>query len=83
MTMLTCRMADAEASRVREEAEALGVSVSHLIREALRRHLNAVAAERDAEIYERSPLRPDELAITAIQSWLPAEDWSDWADASG
>lgn len=83
MTMLTCRMAEAEASRVREEADALGVSVSHVIREALRRYLNAVAAERDAEIYERSPLRPDELSIASIQSWLPAEDWSDWADASG
>lgn len=83
MTMLTCRMAEAEASRVREEADALGVSVSHMIREALRRYLNAVAAERDAEIYERSPLRPDELSIMSIQSCLPAEDWSDWADASG
>ncbi len=81
--MLTCRMADAEARRVREEADALGVSVSHLIREALRRHLNTVAAERDAEIYARSPLRPDELSFMSIQSWGPAEDWSDWADASG
>ena len=81
--MLTCRMADAEARRVRDEADALGVSVSHLIREALRRHLNAVAAERDAEIYARSPLRPDELSFMSIQSWGPAEDWSDWADASG
>lgn len=81
--MLTCRMAEAEASRVREEADALGVSVSHMIREALRRYLNAVAAERDAEIYERSPLRPDELSIMSIQSCLPAEDWSDWVDASG
>ena len=83
MTMLTCRMADAEASRVRDEADALGVSVSHLIREALRRHLNAVAAERDAEIYARSPLRPDELSFIEAESWGPAEDWSDWADASG
>ncbi len=81
--MLTCRMADAEASRVREEADALGVSVSHMIREALRRYLNAVAAERDAEVYARSPLRPDELELMAIQSFPAAEDWSDWADASG
>lgn len=83
MTMLTCRMAEAEAARVRAEANELGVSVSHMIREALRRYLNAMAAERDAEIYAESPLRPDELAIMSIQSWLPAEDWSDWADASG
>ena len=81
--MLTCRMADAEANRVREEADALGVSVSHMIREALRRYLNAVAAERDAEIYEKLPLRPDELEFLSIQSWPPAEDWADWEDASG
>ena len=83
MTMLTCRMADSEASRVREEADALGVSVSHLIREALRRYLNSVGAERDAEIYAKSPLRPDELELMSIQSYPPAEDWSDWEDASG
>ncbi len=81
--MLTCRMGEAEAERVREEADALGVSVSHMIREALRRYLNTIGAERDAEIYEQSPLRPEELSILSIQSWLPAEDWSDWADASG
>ena len=51
-------------------------------REALRRYLNALAAERDAEIYEKSPLRADELSFIEVQSWLPAEDWSDWADAS-
>lgn len=80
--MLTCRMAEAEATRVREEANELGVSVSHMIREALRRYLNAVAAERDAEIYAESPLRPDELSFMAAESWGPTEDWSDWADAS-
>ena len=83
MTMLTCRLGDAEAARVREEADALGVSVSHMIREALRRYLNTIGAERDAEIYERSPLRPDELSFIAAESWGPAEDWSDWADAPG
>ncbi len=83
MTMLTRRMTDSEAARVRETAERLGVSVSEMIREALRRYLNSVGAEHDAEVYERSPLRPDELAIASIQSWLPAEDWSDWADPSG
>ncbi len=80
--MLTCRMADAEASRIREAAESLGVSVSEMIREALRRYLNSVGAERDAEIYEMSPLRPDELSFIGAESWGPAEDWSDWADAS-
>ena len=79
--MLTCRMADAEATRVREAAETLGLSVSQMIREALRRYLNSVGAEHDAEIYGRTPLRPDELSITSIQSCLPVEDWSDWADA--
>ena len=81
--MLTCRMGAVEADRVREEADALGVSVSHVIREALRRYLNAVAAERDAEIYEKSPLLPNELLFIEVESWLPAEDWSDWTDAPG
>ena len=83
MTMLTCRMADPEVARVREAAEALGISVSQMIREALRRYINSVGAERDAEIYEVSPLRPDELSFIGAESWGPAEDWSDWADASG
>ena len=83
MTMLTCRMASNEANRVRDAAETLGLSVSQMIREALRRYLNSVGAQHDAAIYLSSPLRPDELEITSIQSCLPAEDWSDWADAPG
>ncbi|MCY4423706.1 MAG: ribbon-helix-helix protein, CopG family [Acidimicrobiaceae bacterium] len=83
MTMLTCRMADTEATRVREAAETLGLSVSEMIRESLRRYLNSLGAERDAAIYEASPLRPDELSFIGAESWGPAEDWSDWADASG
>jgi hypothetical protein len=81
--MLTCRLDNTEADRVRAEADARGVSVSHMIREALRRYLNDIAAERDAATYERSPLTPEELSALSIQSWPPAEDWSDWADASG
>ena len=52
-----------------------------MIREARRRYLNCVGAARDADIYVRSPLRPEELAILSIQSCLPVEDWSDWTDA--
>ena len=79
--MLTCRMPDADAARVRKAAETLGVSVSDMIRESLRRYLNSVGAERDAEIYESSPLQPEELSFIGAESWGPAEDWSDWADA--
>ncbi len=83
MTTLTCRIAESEAERVRAEADALGISVSHMIREALRRYLNSVGAERDAEIYEAIPLRPDERPLMGAESWGPTEDWSDWVDASG
>ena len=48
MTMLSFRVEPAEAARVREMADALGIRQSEMIREALRRHLNTLAAQRDA-----------------------------------
>lgn len=64
-------------------AEALGIPQSEMIREALRRHLNALAAQQDAAVYQADPLTPEELSLVDAEQWTPAEDWSEWADAAG
>ncbi len=79
--MLSFRVSPEEAARARETAEYMDVALSELFREALRRHINAILAVRDAEIYEKMPLTEEELSsFEAVQYWLPAEDWSDWID---
>ena len=83
MTMLSFRVEAAEAARARQMAETLGIPQSEMMREALRRHLNSLAAQQDAAAYEELPLTPEELSLAGAERWAPAEDWSDWADASG
>ncbi len=78
--MLSFRVPPEEAERARETAEYMDVALSELFREALRRHINAILAVRDAEIYEKTPVAEEDLAFTDVQYWLPAEDWSDWID---
>ena len=81
--MLSFRVDPAEATRTREMAEALGIPQSEIIREALRRHLNALAAQQDAAAYQANPLAPEELLLAHVEQWTPVEDWSEWADAAG
>ena len=84
--MLSFRVPPEEAARARETADYLEIALSELFREALRLHINAILAVRDAEIYEKMPVTEDELALNAVEYWLPAEDWSDWIvddDAEG
>ena len=83
MTMLSFRIDPAEAARAREAAHALGIPQSEMIREALRRYLNAIAAQRDAAAYDTSPFGAQELSLIEAERWAPAEDWSDWVDAAG
>ncbi len=83
MTMLSFRVADAEAVEVQRVAEALGVDRSALLREALHRHLIGLRGELDAERWETSPATDPEISLAAIADWGPAEDWRDWADAEG
>ena len=78
MTMLSFRVSPEEAERARETAEYMDVALSELFREALRRHINAILAVRDAEIYEAMPVTEEEMALNVIEYWGPAEDWSDW-----
>ena len=82
MTMLSFRVEPGEAARAREMADALGIPQSQIIREALRRHLNALAAQRDAAIYAANPLSPQDLSLMDVEHWAPTEDWSDWVDAT-
>ena len=82
MTMLSFRVDDRDAAAAQQWADSLGVDRSELLREALRRHLDRLAAEGDVERWESEPLNEGEQAIADIADWGPAEDWSDWADAA-
>lgn len=84
MTMLSFRVDDRDADAVRRWAESLGVDRSELLREALRRHLDRLASEGDADRWSAQPLEDGEHALSEVAEWGPAEDWSDWtADATG
>ncbi len=79
MPILRFQVAPEMAKGANECAEFMGVTPSELFREALRRHINPILAERDAEIYERMPLTEEELSsFEGVEYWLPTEDWSDW-----
>ena len=78
MTMLSFRVDDRDADEVRRWAEALGIDRSELLREALRRHLDQLATEGDADRWRDAPLDDGERALADIAEWGPAEDWSDW-----
>jgi predicted transcriptional regulator len=82
MTMLSFRVDDEEAARAQAWAERLGVDRSELLRDALRRHLLRLASENDAVTWLEQPLDEGERSFAAVADWGPAEDWSDWADAT-
>ena len=82
MTMLSFRVDDDEAAQVQRWADRLGVDRSQLLREALRRHLVRLANEDDAIRWQEQPMEPSELTLSEIADWGPAEDWSDWVNAT-
>jgi len=82
MTMLSFRVDAGDAAQVQSWAERLGVDRSELLRDALRRHLDRLATEGDADRWTAHPLDTGERAVGHIADWGPAEDWSDWADAT-
>lgn len=82
MTMLSFRVEETEAREADAWAQRLGLDRSELLREALRRHIAALASEIDAVTWEEHPLTPEEQSLAAIADWGPAEDWADWADAA-
>jgi hypothetical protein len=82
MTMLSFRVDAEDAAEAQRWAERLGVDRSALLREALRRQLARLASEHDADAWEAQPSDDGEALLTEIADWGPAEDWSDWADAT-
>jgi hypothetical protein len=63
-------------------SERLGIDRSELLSEALRRHLLRLASENDPAIWVEKPLDDGESAFEGVADWGPAEDWSDWVDAT-
>jgi hypothetical protein len=80
--MLSFRVDDEEALEAQRWAERLGLNRSELLRQALHRHIVRLRAEVDVETWAHRPLSEDEAAFTQVADWGPAEDWSDWADAT-
>jgi hypothetical protein len=80
--MLSFRVEDGEAAEAQRWATRLGVDRSELLREALHRYLLRLASENDAATWTEIPLDAGEQSLAEIADWGPAEDWSDWADAT-
>jgi len=83
MTMLSFRVPEEDARAAEDWAARLGVDRSELLREALRKHLARLHSELDVAAWEQTPPSNDKQALAEVADWGPAEDWSDWADASG
>lgn len=83
MTVLSFRVAETDAAEAQLWADRLGVERSELLRQALHRYLVRLQSENDATTWEAMPASDAELSLSAVADWGPAEDWSDWADASG
>jgi len=82
MTMLSFRVDADEAVQAQRWADTLGIEKSELLRQALHRHLVGLASEQDAATWAHQPLTNAEAALSGIADWGPAEEWSDWVDAT-
>jgi hypothetical protein len=80
--MISFRADDDDVDLADAWARRLHIDRSELLRDALRRHLAALAADEDVQAYAEQPLTDDEEALAQIADWGPAEDWTDWADAA-
>jgi hypothetical protein len=83
MTMISFRVSESEAAEAQRRAQQLGVDRSELLRDALHRYLVRLASEDDAKTWDQFPPTSAEQALAEVSDWGPAEDWSDWADATG
>ena len=83
MTMISFRVSESEAAEAQRRAQQLGVDRSQLLRDALHGYLVKLASEDDAKTWHRIPPSSDEQSFAEVADWGPAEDWSDWADATG
>lgn len=82
MTMLSFRVGDDDATNLQRWADQLEIDRSQLLRDALHKHLVRLASEVDAERWVNLPLSDDEMALGEIAFWVPAEDWTEWTDAT-
>ena len=82
MTMLSFRADEEDAAGIRQWSERLGIERSELMRDALRRQLARLAVEHEAALYDADPVTEEEMSLAAVADWGPAEDWSDWLDAT-
>ncbi|WP_416246677.1 ribbon-helix-helix protein, CopG family [Candidatus Poriferisodalis multihospitum] len=82
MMMLSFRADEEDVEGIRQWSERLGIERSELMRDALRRQLARLAAVHEAVLYEADPVTEDEMSLAAVADWGPAEDWSDWLDAT-
>ncbi|MDD7811126.1 ribbon-helix-helix protein, CopG family [Mycolicibacter sinensis] len=80
--MISFRADDADVAEAEQWARRLDIDRSELLRDALRRHLASLAADRDVQAYDEQPVTDDESAFAEVADWGPAEDWADWADAT-
>lgn len=83
MTMLSFRVDDEDAADAQRWADRLGVDRSEFLRQALHRHIVRLRSEGDIEAWTVTPLTTDEKTLAELADWGPAEDWSDWSDATG
>jgi antitoxin MazE2 len=83
MTMFSFRVESVEAEEATRWAKRLGIDRSELLRDALHRYLVRLQAEGDVEAWLKKPLTSDETSLAGISDWGPAEDWTDWLDATG
>jgi hypothetical protein len=82
MTMISFRVSKSEAADLQRRSLQLGVDRSELLRDALHRYLVGLASEEDAQTWEQIPASAEEESFAEVADWGPAEDWSDWADAT-
>jgi uncharacterized protein with von Willebrand factor type A (vWA) domain len=83
MTMISFRVSESEAAEAQRRAQQLGMDRSEFLRDALHRYLVRLASEDDAQTWDQFPPTSAEQALAEVADWGPAEDWSDWADATG
>jgi hypothetical protein len=82
MTMVSFRVDEAEVERLREWTS---VSASTGRSSSGKRcgGTSCVSpASRTPRVWEARPLEEGERSLAEIDDWGPAEDWSDWADAT-